>query len=370
MTHARPHQRACCVSHLHSSTGSVMPSIRSKTIAGISARSIASLLIAGSVIGVPAARAVAQEEPGAAPPIGLPPSNPDDDADRARLFGMLEFRAVTAEFDHTPAREAFATLKRLARIPLVMRWKTDLVSLGIDPDTPITYSASKESARQTLEAMLALCGADPANGECTWQLRRGFIEAGPKVRLSVPAARTLQLYDIGDMMIEAPMFSSDDSGLVRAFRDQIDPQHAGQPARPDDPGSIRTLPQALAVEVIGEICETIEPGHWDYGQPIERDLDDDRVVPMPEGGPAATMPAAAPAAAPPAAAAAAAATATPAPGRTSVEFWATIRLWRQQLIVLAPDFIHRQIGGYPKPIPPEDADFIPPVGDVEEEGEP
>ena len=349
--------------------GLLMPSIRSKTIAGTSARTFASLMIALGLIGIRATRVRAQDEPPAAPapPADMmAPSNEEDDADRARLLGMLEFRVVTVEFNQMPAREAFATLKRLARIPLVMRWKSDVVSVGIDPDTSITYSASRESARETLEAMLALCGADPGNGECTWQLRRGFIEAGTKERLSVPAARTLRLYEIADMMIEPPTFSSDDSAMVRAFRDQIDPQHRGQRARPDDTGSMRKAPQVIAVELVGEVCETIEPGRWDFGQPIERDPDDDRVVPRPEGGPAATMPATtAPAASPGATAAP-----QPAPARTrpGVEYWATIRTWRQQLIVIAPDFIHRQIGGYPKPIPPEDADIIPPpVGDEEVE---
>src|SRR5688572_31739410 len=267
-----------------------MPPIRSKTIAGIAARTIAYLMIALGVVAVPATPAIAQDQPPALPEdMKGAPSSEQDDTDRARLLGMLEFRGVTVHFDQTPAREAFATLKRLARIPLVVRWKTDVVTLGIDPDTTITYSASRESARQTLEAMLALCGDDPVNGECTWQLRRGFIEAGPKVRLSVPAARTLRLYDIGDMMIDAPTFSSDDNERIRRFRDQIDPQHRGERARPDDTGSLRKAPAYMAVVLVEEVCETIEPGHWDFGQPLELDPDDDRVFPRPEGGPAATM---------------------------------------------------------------------------------
>jgi hypothetical protein len=32
--------------------------------------------------------------------------------------------------------------------------------------------------------------------------------------------------------------------------------------------------------------------------------------------------------------------------------WATIRFFRDQLVVTAPDFIHRQIDGYPTPIRP------------------
>lgn len=324
------------------------------------------LTVAAALTLARATPAVAQDDAAVDPPAAeLSNSNSTTDAERARLLGMLTYRRVSVDFSQTPAREAFATLRRLARIPLVVRWTDDAVGMGIDPELPITYSGVDQPVREALEAMLDLCAAGAAGRECTWQLRRGFIEAGTKERLSVPAAREMRLYEIRDMMIEAPDFSSDDNGRVRMFRDQIDPQHAGQRARPDDQGTTRKSPQALAVELVQEICETIEPGHWDYGQEIETDRDDDaRVEPRPVGT-ATSSPAgatdsgsgatdggadAAPAEVP-------AQATTPTPRRfKGIGMWATIRLWRDQLIVVAPDFVHRQIGGYPKAIVPDDVD--------------
>ena len=39
-------------------------------------------------------------------------------------------------------------------------------------------------------------------------------------------------------------------------------------------------------------------------------------------------------------------------GPSHEDVWVTVHRVRDRMIVNAPDFIHRQIGGYPKPIPP------------------
>ena len=269
-----------------------------------------------------------------------------DDLRLAKVYGLLVYRTVTVDFDQTPAREALDIIKRQASLPIVVRWSTDAMGaggmggMGIDPDTPISYAADNESAQEVLEEVLRQCGAPSTRRECTWQIRRGFIEVGTKQRLAVPAARTSRLYDVGDLMIEAPDFGG---------------------------GDVRKSPLQLAVELVEEICETVEPGHWDFGQPLPpAPLDPDRLIRQPEG------PNAAPAEAPPpstpsskdskpASAMPAGATSQPAanssvaPVSPNVRWnWASIRIWRTQLLVVAPDFMHRQIGGYPKPIPPDD----------------
>jgi hypothetical protein len=35
-----------------------------------------------------------------------------------------------------------------------------------------------------------------------------------------------------------------------------------------------------------------------------------------------------------------------------------MRIFRDSLIITAPDFMHRQVGGYPKPIKPVDAETV------------
>jgi hypothetical protein len=292
-----------------------------------------------------------------------PKADAATEADRSRLLGLLLRTTVSVDFDETPAREAFKSLSQQTRIPIKPRWCDDAVGFGLDPESPVSLSVTDQPTLDVLESMLSQCVGKGLTGneECTWQLRRGFVEIGTKERLSVPTARDMRIYELRDMMLDAPWFSSDDNLRVRLFRDQNNPQNAGQRARKDDKGSFRKSPQHMAVEVIAEICDTIEPGRWDYGQEDARPTDD-RLVPLPEGvDPNAGAPAApATGPTPPAPAGKAASPAvSPLPPRsqTGVPRWASVRLWGDRLIVVAPDFIHRQIGGYPTPAPPEGADL-------------
>jgi hypothetical protein len=88
---------------------------------------------------------------------------------------------------------------------------------------------------------------------------------------------------------------------------------------------------------IGEgLVEIIESGRWDLGQDDER--------PDHSLGPnAASQPAETPA---------------QARARREKRYWASMRTFQEALIITAPDFMHRQIGGYPKPIVPLDADTV------------
>lgn len=288
------------------------------------------------------------------------------EADCARLLGLLLYTKVNVQLDEAPAREAVATLSRLTQIPIKSRWCDDAIGLGIDPQCVITLTMTDEPALDVLEAMLGQCVGKGLTDqeECTWQLRRGFVEIGTKERLSVAAARETRIYELRDLMHDAPWFSSDDNLTVRLFRNQ-NPQNHRQRARKDDKGSYRKSPQHMAVDVIAEICETIEPGRWDYGQEAARP-DNDRVVPLPEGGGAAQPPAdSLPTSATPPSNAPAAPAVNPLPPRseTGVPLWASVRLWGDRLIVVAPDFIHRQIGGYPTPQPPHGIDTDEEAGD-------
>ena len=73
--------------------------------------------------------------------------------------------------------------------------------------------------------------------------------------------------------------------------------------------------------------ELIEPGNWDYGQNTAVPEFDDTIpgsLPAPRRAGA------------------------PLPGGKI----ARLRIWNDRLVITAPDFIHRQVGGYPKPFSP------------------
>ncbi|MHC4832532.1 MAG: hypothetical protein ACYTFH_01315 [Planctomycetota bacterium] len=127
-------------------------------------------------------------------------------AGQARLLGALVQGRVTADFNQTPARDAFEYLQASLGVPLVVRYDTDRNATGgIDPDAPITLEADRVLALDLLKQMLAQCeDFEP----CTWQLRDGYIEIGTKERLSVPAARELRMYPVRDLLFDPPMFDN------------------------------------------------------------------------------------------------------------------------------------------------------------------
>lgn len=266
------------------------------------------------------------------------PRNSNPVQERARLIHKLLEGTATINLENVSARQAFTSLRTAADVPIVARFSDDAVGFGIDPETVISINALNEPTIDVLENILAQCSKSI---ECTWQIRRGFVEVGTKARLSVPAARETRIYEIRDLMIEAPDFDSGQSRTVREFRQAI--SNAGEdPLRPT---SGRMQPLALAVNVVQEIVETIEPDHWDFGQPMAP-VDDDRIDP--DNLPAQTEPSnnepkeesSSPAAAQP--------SGQLPRVQADVKMWASIRIWRDQLIVVAPDFIHRQVGGYPE----------------------
>lgn len=274
---------------------------------------------------------------------GAPSSKSEfDGEDRARLLGVLVYTKLSIKFDEVPARDAFSALEKALQIRIVGRYSDDRLGFGIDPKLPISINAEGEEALLILEEMLEQCEDFE---ECTWQLRKGYVEVGTKERLSVPAAREMRTYNIRNFMIEAPQFGSKGNAVAVPVAQRYSCSAIGNAAQlqrnPDGSTVRRKAPEDLAVEMVELVVETIEPGRWDFGE------DDASALPPDQStnatGPAIPVNPSQPNAAP-----------APAPQRPATpQKWATIRLWRDELVVRAPDFIHRQINGYPKPIPPD-----------------
>jgi hypothetical protein len=239
---------------------------------------------------------------------------PQEEEFLRKLLGVLTYTPVTIHFDRTPAREAFDALRGALDISLIGRYRDDSFGYGLDPEVPITLDAADRPALEVLEAMLEQCSR--VGEACTWQMRKGYIEFGTKERLSVPAARDTRTYYVADLNVDIP-------------ENPID----------------RTRREVHAMDVVQEICETVEPGEWDYGQELEPAEQED-FVPSPKAD--TDRKSAGQGTAPP-------------PRRPSTQGRhvppvkvAIIRYWRDVVIIHAPDFFHRQIKGYPEPIRPGD----------------
>jgi hypothetical protein len=282
---------------------------------------------------------------------------------------VLVYTKVNVVFDQTPVREALDVFADALGVRVVGRFNDDAIGFGIDPTIPIRLEAADQTAIDVLEEILEQC---EVYEDCTWQLRKGFIEVSTKERLSVPAARETRTYHIRDLMLEPPQFGSPDQMMAMPSMDKYGKCYLGTPAGVMTKSNRETIrrkaPEDLGLEIVEGIVETIEPGQWDTGVEQGAPLQEAATV-----NPVPASPSAHPANAasqsgrglPPAAA--------QTPRRlTGTGKWATIRLWRDQLIVRAPDFIHRQIDGYPRPIPPESAvvetqaaELSPPGGPAE-----
>lgn len=211
---------------------------------------------------------------------------------RGEIMAALNGTSFGRPLDGTAA-ECFSQLAEAIGVPVVIRSTADSVGYGIAADTPIAIDEEDApTVRAALEAILRVC--EKRGDRCTWQVRSGFIEVGTVERLAVPGARVQRIYDITDVSMDIPM----DAG-------------------------IRRYPFYVALDVVGEIVERVEPELWDWGQLP----DDNRLW---QNKPAPTQPA------------------KPAARRKTARYRppvmpATIRYFRRLLIVVAPDFIHRQV---------------------------
>ena len=252
---------------------------------------------------------------------------------KARMLGKLLYTDMSVRFEATAARDAINYVKTALGINIIGRYNDDRTGFGIDPETEISLDVEDKPALTVLELILDQCRAESVE-ECPWQLRDGFVEVGTKDRLG--KARELRYYPIRDLLFEPTYFdNAPDLDLSSALSQGGGGGYGGGGgggggsgggggyggggggggsgggggygggggALFGDPGSEpeRVSEQEKADQIIALIQELVEPeGGW---------------VEM--GGE-----------------------------------WATVRYYQGTLIIRAPDFMHRQIGGYPFAIRP------------------
>lgn len=264
-----------------------------------------------------------------APAMAAPSTIAMQDAGKAEVLSVLLFTEVDVQFDNTEVRDAINFLSNILGITITGRYSDDRTGLGIDPTAPITLNVQRRSALSVLEMIL-----DQAQDmdETSWQLRDGYAEVGTKERLN--RYREIRLYPIRDMLLEIPYFDN-------AGRLDLDGAlegngggggggmgggggggfgggggggfggggggggqgGGGQGGNIFDGGNedVDRLPELeRAQEIIDIIQELIEPDQWE------------------------------------------------AVGGTA----ASVRYYQGSLIIRAPDYVHRQIGGYPFAVRP------------------
>ncbi len=240
-----------------------------------------------------------------AQPAGAQPSGSQPDAKEAAPMAstgdpqrdnfLRMGRGMTIKFDQQRLEDIMKYLADFTGAELDVMWRDDQNADGLDPEQTISFDIKNASALTVLEKVLEK--AQTGDEENTWQLSKyGAIQAGPKSRLN--KFKRTEIYDINDLLVELPRYdevpnidlqsvlqSGQGGGGQSPFKDDNDTQ---------DQTEKKTLKEK-ADEVVSLIQKIVEPQQW-----------------VDNGGDAGT-----------------------------------IDQFRGTLIVTAPDYIHRQINGYP-----------------------
>ena len=259
---------------------------------------------------------------------------------KPRMLGSLLYTDISVDFNQTPAKDAFEYVAKVLDIPIVARFDTDKAGTGIDPETPITLKADGKPGLTVIELILEQCATvDP----CTWQLREGFVEVGTKERLSVPAARELRMYPVRDLLFEAPYFdNAPNFNLNSAIQQGNSGGQGGGGSGGGGGGGGGFGGGGGGGGMGGGGGGSGGGGGGVFGEPgedPERKSEDEKVQQLVD---------------------IILETIEPDAWTDNGGDWASIRFYQGVLIVRAPDYIHRQIGGYPFAARP--ASLAPSVG--------
>jgi len=257
----------------------------------------------------------------------------------AELYGKLSSTRVNVWLDDIRTEDALDLLQSAIGVTirgLFTTMRDGEIVTGVNPDTPISIRFHDVSALDALEMILdQAVEFEPV----TWQLRNGYVEVGTKNRLMNHSER--RVYAVGDLLMEAPDLtppSSRATGLFgfgggAAMRAGSPPSSGprrpprGQSSAASRPG--RTIDrywgesdeQVLVDELVRVLSETIEPERWQHHDHMPYSTDEHAT-----GG---------------------------IDPRSSERRKARLDVGGMEtLVVVAPDFMHRQINGYPGAIRP------------------
>jgi hypothetical protein len=201
-------------------------------------------------------------------------------------------KRVTVTLDDARLEDVMMFIEQAGNLQLDIAWLDTNTPVGLEKDALVTVTARNMTIQNLLEFALDRTG-DEFN-EATWQLTvDGIIEVGPKEWLN--SKRTVKLYDIQDLLFVIPNFTDVPELDLDAVLQQSGGGGGGRGVfRVDDPGDIEIDEATRAQEIMDIVTSTIDPDQWQIN------------------------------------------------GGTG----ATVRFYRGSLLVSAPGYIHRQLGGH------------------------
>lgn len=259
----------------------------------------------------------------------------DAETQTREQLGRLVYSRIDVELDEVTLHDAFRALRRELGLNMIVfeidpRGRSNRP--GIDGEQLVQLGLKGVTGRALLEALCAQAGKG-----VTWQIRAGIIEVGPKAHLAREEACETRSYYTADLAIDPPDYKSEGIGTL----------------------GIQSYNRRDSDENIGELVRMIvtqcEPEAFEPAPPRTVEDSSGRVVPVQHTTPPE----------PPKKGARDDSTGRKSPNtKATANFdpelaqifvngqWASIQAKDNNLMIHAPDFVHRAIGGYPRPIPP------------------
>lgn len=217
--------------------------------------------------------------------------NPDP---RVQTLRDMQKR-VTVELEDARLEDVLMFIEQAGNLPLDVKWVGNDNPIGLEKGKAVSLNAKN----MTLQALLenALDKAGDEFSEATWQLTpEGTIEVGPKERLN--GRKTVKVYDINDLLFVIPNFTEVPELDLDAVLQQSSGRGGGGGGRgvfrADQNNEVELTEEQRVQEIVEILTSTVEPEQWQVN------------------------------------------------GGTG----ASVRFYRGALLISAPDYIHRQIGGY------------------------
>ncbi|GJQ28264.1 MAG: hypothetical protein HBSAPP03_01480 [Phycisphaerae bacterium] len=235
-------------------------------------------------------------------PVSTPPATrvrASSSPQRDTLVRMM--RPVAVEFNETRLEDAMKYIADITQADMEVFWQDERNSTGLDKESLVTLKVDRTTALTLVEKVLDSATSDSTGtGGNTWQLSNsGAFQVGPKERLN--KFKRIEIYNVMDLMLEVPDYTNapefdlqsvlqstgqgGGGGGQSPFREQGQNQQ-GLGKRPYD--------QRLQ-DLVDLLTTIVEPEQW-----------------VDNGGDGAS-----------------------------------IRPFQGNLLVNAPDYIHRQLNGYP-----------------------
>lgn len=204
-------------------------------------------------------------------------------------------RPVTINFDGSRLEDVIRFITEVTSADIDVAWIDDKHAEGLDKDQQITLKAENTTYLGLIEIVLEEAEADFSDGGNTWQFnaRTGALEIGPKSRLNTK--RRVEVYGINDLLTEVPEYTNAPDFDLNTILQSSRGGGGQSPFTENDEDIERRSIEEKVDEIIDIIQEIVEPEQW-----------------ADRGGDAAS-----------------------------------IRYWQGNLIVNAPDYVHRQLNGYP-----------------------